>query len=76
MIFPQAFEGPAFTLFLWERDTLRIISNEGEEAIVSVPDFVAFLIHLAAHHAAMLALGGSADRLKAQLALHLVRSHD
>jgi len=49
MDFPPLFEGPAGTLFLLEGTQLRILSAEGEEALVALVDFVALLLHLTGH---------------------------
>jgi hypothetical protein len=48
MDFPELFEGPGDTLFLLEGLNLRIISADGEEALVALVDFLAFLLHLTA----------------------------
>lgn len=74
MEFPMLFEGTASTLFLLERDDVRIINRQGEEALVPLTDLLAFLLHLTAHHAAALALTHRSERLKARLSA-LLTSH-
>jgi hypothetical protein len=68
MSFPQQFEGPAGTLFLRQREGLRIISYEGEETIVPLPEFLGFLIHLTTQHAAVVCVADGAVRLQGRLA--------
>ena len=53
MRFSVMFEAPGSTLFLFECDYLRMIDNEGGEALLPLVDFFALLIHLAAHSAAL-----------------------
>jgi hypothetical protein len=68
MSFPQQFEGPAGTLFLRQREGLRIISYQGEETVVRLPEFLSFLIHLTAHHTAVVHVADRPVRLQERLA--------
>src|SRR4051794_28849661 len=43
---PRHFEGPCQTLFLFERDALRILTEQGGEALVPDTDCIAFLLRL------------------------------
>lgn len=65
MTFPVHFEGPAQTLFLREPKSLRILTFRGDEAVLPLSDFLAFLRHLTLHHAGALSLGNRAGRLAA-----------
>lgn len=48
------FEGPSRTLFVIAgRQTLHILTYDGQEALVAVEDLVGLLLHLSAHKAAL-----------------------
>ena len=74
MTFPEHFEGPAGTLFYLHRHRLWIVSDDAE-VVLPLPDFLAFLVHLAARHAVLLSLAGSAERLHGRLAALVAGQH-
>jgi hypothetical protein len=49
----RIFEGPSDSLFIFERDLVRIFGDFGGEALVPSQDFHAFLLHLARHASAL-----------------------
>lgn len=57
MLEPVIYESPAHqTLFFLEADEIRIITFAGEEVLLLVGDFAAFLVHVSWHPVAALAL--------------------
>jgi len=52
MAAPFLYEGPSRTLFILEKRTLRILTYDGQEAVVAVEDLIALLLHLSAHRVA------------------------
>lgn len=57
MLEPVIYESPVHeTLFLLDAGQLRVITFAGEEVLLLIGDFVAFLVHVSSHPVAALAL--------------------